>query len=250
MSNLFYEILYRPLFNALVFLYQYFSFGDLGVAIILLTILIRLVLFPLFYKGAKDKAIIQRLEPRIKEIQKNHRDDREKQARALLDLYREHRVNPLSGFLLILAQLPILIALYRVFLKGFSIESLSALYSFIPKPETLSYHLFNLIDLSQRDFTIAVFAAVAQYFQGRLALPKSRPSSQPLTPAETMAKQMVYLGPVLTVVFLYFLNLPSAIGLYWLTTSAFSVIQQIVINRTVAKYFEHEGASGGSQKTN
>ncbi len=134
MSNLFHEILYRPLFNALIFLYQYFSFHDLGIAIILLTIILRLILFPLFHKGAKDQAILQRLAPKIKEIQTNHKNDREKQSKALLDLYRQHKVNPFSGFLLLLVQLPILIALYRVFLNGFSVETLSNLYSFISSP--------------------------------------------------------------------------------------------------------------------
>ena len=98
MANLFHTILYQPLFNALIFLYQYLSFHDLGIAIILLTIVIRLVLFPLFYKGAKDQAILQRLAPKIKEIQTNHKNDKQKQAKAMMDLYRQHKVNPFSGF--------------------------------------------------------------------------------------------------------------------------------------------------------
>ncbi len=89
MYGLFHEFLYRPLFNALFFLYQNFSFHDLGIAIILLTILIRVVLFPLFYKGAKDQAIMQRLAPKIKEIQRNHKHNKEKQAQAMLELYRK-----------------------------------------------------------------------------------------------------------------------------------------------------------------
>ena len=98
MSNLFHEILYRPLFNALIFLYQNFSFGDFGIAIILLTIAIRFILFPFFYKSAKDQAILQRLAPKIKAIQAEHKNDREKQAKEMLALYRQHEVNPLSGF--------------------------------------------------------------------------------------------------------------------------------------------------------
>lgn len=218
MSNLFHKILYQPIFNVLVFLYQYL--GDLGIAIIVLTILIRLVLFPLFYKGAKDQAIMQRLAPKIKEIQANHKNNREKQAKALMELYREHRVNPLSSFLLIFIQLPILIALYQVFMKGLSIESGFLELSFL-----------GLINLSERSAIIVGLAAAAQYFQGKLSIVKSEKPFKDLTSTERMGRQMVYLGPILTVVFLYFFNLPSAVGLYWLTTSLFSVIQQIIINK-------------------
>lgn len=233
MSNLFNEILYRPLFNALIFLYQYFPLHDLGIAIILLTVLIRLVLSPVFYKGAKDQAVMQRLAPKIKEIQKNHKADREKQAKAMLELYREHKVNPMSGFLLLIAQLPVLIALYQVFLKGLSNEALGALYSFVSRPEILNLYFFGAIDLSQRSILIVVLATVVQFFQGKLSLPKTGNNTGELSSAEKIGRQMVYLGPAIAVIFLF--NLPSAVALYWLTTSAFSVIQQIVINKKIAK---------------
>lgn len=233
MSSLFNEILYRPLFNALVFLYQYLSFHDLGIAIIFLTIIIRLILFPLFYKGAKDQTILQRLAPKIKEIQKNHKDDKEKQTKALLELYREHKVNPFSGFLLLLIQLPILIALYRVFLAGFSSKTLSGLYSFISVPKFFNYSFLGIIDLSKANIFIVLAAGLAQYFQTKLAVPKTNKPFKDLSASERMGQQMVYLGPILTIVFLYFLNLPSAVGLYWLTTSVFSAIQQIIINEKI-----------------
>lgn len=137
-----------------------------------------------------------------------------------MGLYREHRVNPLSSFLLILVQLPILIALYQVFMKGLSIEAGFLELSFL-----------GLIDLSEKSAIIVGLAAAAQYFQGKLSIIKSEKPFKDLTPAERMGRQMIYLGPILTVIFLYFFNLPSAVGLYWLTTSLFSVIQQIIINK-------------------
>ncbi len=237
MSTLFNEILYRPLFNTLVFLYQYLSFGDLGIAIILLTIIIRLILFPLFHKGAKDQSVLQRLAPKIKEIQTNHKNDKEKQAKAMMDLYREHKVNPFSGFLLLIVQLPVLIALYQVFLSGFSTKALTNLYSFIPAPTILNYSFLGLIDLSKRSIFIALIAGLAQYFQAKLALPKNNKPLNELSSTERMGRQMLYFGPILTIVFLYFLNLPSAVGIYWLTTSLFSAIQQIMINRGLAEKF-------------
>ena len=242
MSDLFHEFLYRPLFNALIFLYQYLSFHDLGIAIIFLTIIIRLILFPLFYKGAKDQAILQRLAPKIKEIQVNHKNDREKQAQAILDLYRQHKVNPFSGFLLLLIQLPILFALYRVFLNGFSTKTLTNLYSFVPSPSSLNYLFLGFIDLSKRNIFIVVAAAMVQYFQGRLSVTKTNKPFKDLDATERMSRQMVYLGPILTILFLYGFNLPSAVGLYWLTTSTFSVIQQIIINKQL------KNKNGGNTK--
>ncbi|MFA5099121.1 MAG: YidC/Oxa1 family membrane protein insertase [Candidatus Paceibacterota bacterium] len=225
MINLFNKFLYEPLLQSLVFLYQNFSFHDLGIAIIILTIIIRFVLFPLFYKGAKDQAILQRLTPKIKEIQKNHKDDKEKQTQALLNLYKEHKVNPFSGFLLLLIQLPILIALYKVFLDGLSKMSLDG---------PINNLFLGIIDLSQRSILLVVIAVVIQYYQGKLALPKSnKPAGAEPDIAERVGRQMVFMGPIMTFVFLYFFNLPSAVALYWLTTSLFSVVQQIFINKRI-----------------
>ncbi len=231
MYNIFSEIFYYPLFNALVFLYEYLSFGDLGVAIIALTVLIRLILMPLFYKSAKDQAIIGRLAPRIKEIQKNHKDDLSRQGQAMMDLYREHKVNPFSSIFLLFAQLPILFALYRVFSKGITDETLKNLYSFIVKPAVLDNYFLGVIDLSGRSLLIVVLAALAQFFQGKMALTKIN-NGKDLTQMEKMGRQMVFIGPIMTL--LFFSMMPAAIGLYWLTTSVFSVIQQIIINKRLA----------------
>ncbi len=225
MSNLFNTYLYNPLLSALLFLYENIPGQDLGIAIIVLTIIIRIILLPLFYKGAKDQAIMQRLAPKIKAIQKDHKDDRAKQAQAMMDLYREHKVNPLSQFLIIIIQLPVLIALYWVFLKGINGDG------------ALNHYFLGIVDLSVRNLPIVILAAIAQYFQGKLALPKKTKSDGELSPMEKMMRQMVYLGPILTIFFLYFMKIPSigyipsAVALYWLTTSVFSVIQQMVINK-------------------
>lgn len=218
----------QPLFNALIFLYQYVAFQDLGAAIILLTVIIRVVLFPLFYKSFRNQTILQKLQPEIQKIQHDHKHDRERQAKAMLELYRHHKVNPFSGFLLILVQLPVLIALYHVFYTGLSDEALKNLYSFLSPPETLNHFFIGLIDLSSRSTIIVVLSAFFQYLQGRVSLPKNVDSS---SQAARMAKQMVWLGPALTIAVLY--TMPAAVGVYWLTTSLFSLVQQVYINKKV-----------------
>lgn len=227
---MFNTLLTQPLFNALVFLYQNVTFQDLGLAIVLLTIIIRIILFPLFYKSFRNQTLLQKLQPLIQKIQHDHKDNREEQAKAMLGLYRLHKVNPFSGFLLILVQLPILIALYWVFLAGLTPETFQNLYSFIPAPETLNNLSIGLIDLSKRSILIVGLAALFQYLHGRMTLLRTKPGEE-VPQAAKMAKQMVYIGPVLTVVILY--TMPAAVGLYWLTTSVFSLIQQIYINKNI-----------------
>lgn len=217
MTKLFNSIIYEPIFNFLLFIYHNFSFSDLGIAIIFLTIIIRIVLYPLFYKGAKDQAIMQKIAPRLKEIQTKHKNDKEKQVQATMALYKEHKVNPFSSFLLLLVQLPILIALFKAFSTG------------IKDTEGLNFISLGLVNLTEANFIIIGLAAIAQYWQSKLAIPKNNKSFKNLSTAERVSRQMVFIGPAITIIFL--INLPSALGLYWLTTSVFSAIQQILINK-------------------
>lgn len=218
MANLFNTYLYQPILSVLIFIYQNLSFHDLGLAIILLTIFVRVVLFPLFYKGAKDQALMQRLQPKIKKIQEDHKHDKTKQTQALLALYKEHKFNPFSGVFLLLIQLPILIALYQVFLRELNSSAFASPY------------FFNLINLSQKSLVMAAIAALLQYFQAKLALaPNQQANTNNQNPMASMGKTMAYIGPFLTLVILA--SLPSALGLYWSVSGAFSVAQQIYINK-------------------
>jgi len=227
-SHLYNILIYQPLLNALIFLYQHLAFEDLGLAIVFLTIIIRLVLFPLFHKSAKHQALMQRLQPKVKELQQKHKGDLKKQSEAMNELYREHRINPLTSFLLLLVQLPILIALYQVFLKIFSPGAFDALYPFVESPGELDPSFLGLLNLKEPSILIVLLTALAQYFQGKLALPAGAPGKTP-TPVEQMSRRLVFIGPVVTV--LIFWKLPAAVTLYWLVSSLVSVLQQLFINR-------------------
>ena len=217
---MFKTLLYQPILEVLIFIYKYIAFHDLGVAIILLTIFIRLLLLPFFYHGAKDQTKIQRLQPMVKKIQEDHKHNKEKQTQALMDLYKEHRINPFSSILLLIIQLPILIALYRVFLTGLS----NTIFD--------NYKFLSLINLNQKSIVIVILATLAQYFQGRLMLPKTGTGQAAADRAnQTM---LLYVGPALTLIVLA--NLPSALGLYWLVSSFFSLGQQIFINKALEKH--------------
>ncbi|MBI2592884.1 MAG: membrane protein insertase YidC [Candidatus Colwellbacteria bacterium] len=233
MGNLFNEVLYKPIFNSLVWLYNNAAFGDLGVAIILATVLTRIIFFPLFQKSLKHQRLVQELQPRIKKIQEDHKNDREKQTKAIMDLYGSSKVNPLMPFLLLIVQLPILFALYQVFVTGLNPDSFRSLYSFIPEPQSVNHSFLGFMDLRHPNIIITLLATIATYFQGKLALPKTKAGKGEV--ADKMSRQMVFLAPGITLIFLF--NFPSAVGLYWLTTTTFSIIQQIIVNRG----FENEG---------
>jgi YidC/Oxa1 family membrane protein insertase len=227
---MFHTYIFIPLFNALVFLYQNATVESLGTAIILLTLLIRFILFPLFYKSTKSQIVMNKLQPLIQKIQHDHKDDKERQAKALMDLYRKNNVNPFMSILMVFVQIPILIGLYRLFMVDFSNLNIAELYSFVVAPAHINTMFLGLIDLKNRSMLMVGLAAIAQYFQGTSALPKTEKGKE-LSTAEKMAKQMVYMGPAFTLLILW--QLPSALGLYWLVTSLFSIIQQVYINKRV-----------------
>lgn len=250
---MFHEIFYRPLFNLLVGLYNTVAFQDLGLAIILLTIVIRIILYPLFYKSFKNQALMQRIQPHVKRIQSEHKHDKQKQAEALMALYKEHRINPFSGFFLLLIQLPVLIALYQVFLKGFNDGAFADLYAFVAEPAELHDAFLGLIPLGKPDMIIVALAVVAQYFQGKLALRPQAKSAEKNKDshaeiAARVGRQMVFVGPLMTLLFLP--SLPAAVGLYWLATSLFSIFQQRLINRSLnAAPVTHGTVSAKSENT-
>jgi len=177
---------------------------------------------------------MQALQPKLKAIQAEHKADKAKQTEAMLALYKEHQVNPFSGILFLLIQLPVLIALYHIFLSSLSPEAFaSTLYSFVQAPTAFRTTFLGLINLESKSILIVVAAAIGQFFQGRLALPKRSNPEAPLTSQEQIARNMMYVGPLLTVFIFY--NFPAAVSLYWLVSSIFSIGQQVVINKSLAK---------------
>lgn len=219
------EFILVPVFlNVLVAFYNIVP--DIGVVIILLTILIRLALAPSFHKSLKSQAAMTALQPKLNEIREKYKGDQQGQAKAMMDLYKEHKINPFSSCLPLLVQLPILISLYFVFteaLKG----QLNGLYSFISRPEHLSPMFLGFLDLSKPSWVLGVLAGLAQFWQSKLMMPKNS-SGQEAT-AKIMSLQMTYILPIISVVIA--VKLPAGLPLYWVVTTLFGVAQQYWINR-------------------
>jgi YidC/Oxa1 family membrane protein insertase len=229
LTTAFNVVLYQPLFNALVLLYEYLPGHDFGIAVIILTLIIKLIFYPLGTQAIKSQKILSDLQPKIKEIQKKYKDNKEQQTRATMELYQKEKINPFSGCLPLLIQLPILIALYRVFWRGLQPSEMSYLYSFVPNPGPINASFLGLINLAAPNIFLAVVAGVTQFFQAKMVMPKNQPKtgSKNLPFGDMLQKQTMYFFPIFTVLILW--RLPSAIGVYWVATTIFSIIQQYVV---------------------
>ncbi|MDD5589561.1 MAG: YidC/Oxa1 family membrane protein insertase [Candidatus Portnoybacteria bacterium] len=223
LSYLFNEVLYRPLFNSLIFLYNQIPGHDFGLAIIILTILIKLILFPVSQKAIKSQKETQAIQPKIKEIQEKYKNDREKQGRAMMELYKEHKVNPAAGCLPLIIQFLVLIAMFTVFRTGLDPEKLKSLYWFIERPETINHFFLGIVDLAKGSIIFGVLAGITQFIQSKMMM-TNKPASGKNDFAGLMNKQMLYVFPVMTV----FLGIkfPAGLALYWTLSNILTIIQQ------------------------
>ena len=224
-------ILYRPLLNALAFLVSVIPGGDVGIAVIVLTILVKLILFPLSQKSIESQAEMNILAPELNKI-KESGASKEEQARLTFELYKKHNTNPFSGCLLLLIQIPIIFALYFVFYKGINITG-GSLYYFIHAPAHMNMIFLGLLDISQKSLFLAFLAGISQYLQARF-MPQPIPSGDGKASfqdsfAKSMNMQMKYVFPFLIAFIAY--RISGAVALYWITSNMFMVAQQIYVKR-------------------
>ncbi|MGB9706476.1 MAG: YidC/Oxa1 family membrane protein insertase [Microgenomates group bacterium] len=250
---MFYTLLYQPLVNGLIFFYKIFD--NFGVAIIVLTILIRLLTIPLTLPSLKVASKMKELAPQLEKLKKKYGKDRQKFAQAQLEIYKKHKVNPAAGCLPQIIQLIILIALYQAFIKvlqpdGNVIEKLNeVLYPVLQLPaETVINSRFFYLDLAKPDvfhlpgvaFPLPGFflllAALVQFLSSKMMQPAVAVSRQQAkeTPAAqddvaaAMQTQMLYLFPLMTILIGY--SFPSGLVLYWLVFSVFTAVQQYFVS--------------------
>ena len=234
LSNIWNTVLYQPLLNSLAFLVSIIPGGDVGIAVIVLTFLVKIILFPLSQKSIESQAEMNILSPELKKI-KESGVSKEEQAKQTFELYKKHKVNPFSGCLLVLIQIPIIFALYFVFLKGMNFEG-GLLYSFIHIPEHVSMIFLGVFNISEKSLTLAILAGVSQYLQAHF-MPQPTPSSNTdgsigsfsESFAKSMQMQMKYIFPFIIAFIAY--SISGAIALYWITSNLFMVGQQIYVKK-------------------
>ncbi len=236
MSYLFNQLFFNPLYNLLIWLSAILPGSSLGLAIIILTILVKLILLPLYHKTTTSQKKIKALEPKLKELKEKHANNREERARQTMALYREHGINPLTSFWLLLIQIPIVLALFWVFQDSFTVRP-ELLYSFITPPALVNATLFGL-DLTAKNYLLAILVGVSQFIQMRLAIPPIAPPTSKERSfkddlARSMNLQMRYMMPAF--ITLVSFGFPAALTLYWLTSNLFAIGHELVVKRQAAK---------------
>jgi len=236
--DLFYTILFEPLYNGLIFLISIVPYADVGIAVILLTVIVKIILLPLSIKAVKTQVLVKELDPELQGIREKYKNNKQEQAQKTMALYREKGINPFSSFLLLLIQIPIILALYWVFFRGgLPLINEEFLYSFVSVPDMVNMEFLGLIEVSGRSIFLALLAGITQFFQVRLTLPKMKPRKENPTFKEDLARsfqmQMKYVLPVIVVVISY--TISAAVALYWATSNIFAIGQELLIIRRIRK---------------
>lgn len=234
-SAAFHALIYNPIYNGLVFFVDIIPNHDIGIAVIIVTILVRILLYPLSKRAIKAQMDMKKLTPEIEEIKKKYKDKPEEQGRAIFKLYRERDVHPFSGFLVLLIQLPILIGLYFVFARGgFPEVNGDILYSFVPMPGAIQMEFLGLIDMAGHSLILAILAAITQFTYTRLSMgPRGQLTATEASFSADMARtfdlQARYVLPLMVGGFAYFIA--AAAPLYWITSNLFMIGQELLSGR-------------------
>jgi len=233
--TLFHTVVYDPIYNALVYFVDVVPTHDMGIAVVIVTIVVRFILFPLSRKAIKAQMDMKRVAPEIEELKKKYKDKPEEQGRAIFALYRERGVSPFAGLLLLLVQLPVLLGLYFVFANGgLPVINTAILYPFVPAPDNVNMEFLGLIDMAGKSIVLAVLAGISQFVYTRLSMgPRgsvvAAEASFSAEMARTFDLQARFILPVMVAGIAYFIA--AAAPLYWLTSNLFMIGQELLSGR-------------------
>lgn len=235
---MFTTIVISPLYNALIFLVNLVPGHELWVAMVILTVLFKIILIPLFKKQVKDQITMQFLAPKLKVIQEKYKDQKETLAKETMALYGKYKVNPLVSILILLIQLPFLIGLYQIFYYDIASHK-DLLYAGLSLPENIN-HLFFGINLTQKSILLAILAAISQYVLGAIMFKvktgKEKEDENEMVRAMNM--QMKYFLPFM-IGFISYIT-PAVIALYMIVTNIFGIIQELIIKKPLEEKIKKE----------
>lgn len=229
-GTLYRVIFYQPILNLLIFLYNIIPGHDIGLAIIILTVIVKAILLIPSAQSIRSQRALQSIQPEIDSLKQKYGKDKEGLAKELLSVYKRNKVNPLSSCLPVVIQLPFLIAVYQAFRAGLTVSDgiEKFLYPFVAHPGVIQATFFGFIDLAKPSIALAVLAAGAQFWQTKMLIVKRAPvkveGSKDEDMAAIMNKQMMYMAPIMTLIIAA--RFPAGLALYWLVTNVLTIIQQ------------------------
>ncbi len=242
MIAFFKTIIYIPLYNILILILNV-SWIDAGLAAVILTVLVKIILYPLAKKSTIAQAKMKEKEGELALIKEKYKDKQE-QALKTMEFYKINKINPFSSILTIILQIPVIFSLYYIFLNsGLPNIDTNMLYSFVKVPATVSMIFLGFVDVSQKSIVLAALAAITSFWQMHLAskvikTDQSKPNSAkaPLGKedfAQMMAKQMKYTMPL--IVFFISWKISAIIALYWFVSNLVGIAQDVYVRKQMKK---------------
>lgn len=238
-SWIWHTFFFDPVYNALVFFIDVIPGGDVGLAIIATVLLVKMILLPVSIKAAKTQRIMKEIEPKLRSIKEEFKDNRQRQAEEMMKIYREAGMNPFASIFLIFLQIPIIIALYFSVYSGGGVAlpeiNTAILYSFVMVPVEVTMNFLGMIDITERSLFLAVAAGVTQYIHFQFAMPKLPPKEAGAEPdlkedfMRNMQTQMKYVMPVLITIVAY--TISAAIALYFLVSNLTMIAQEYWVRK-------------------
>ena len=236
-------IFYQPIYNTLIFLTSILPYHDFGFAIIVLTIIIRTILLFPSQKALKAQRKLQEIQPKLSHIREKHKNNQEMIAKETMQIWKEHKVNPLGSCLPMLIQFPVLIALFYVIQSGLNPDNAYLLYGNLKNFSLLSVNVnfLGILDLTKVNFLVLpLLVGGLQFLQMKLAImrkekqtphqPKSDKKEQK-SEMEMANQMMIYIMPVMIAVFTA--SVPAGVGLYWIMSTVYGIAQQLIVNKQV-----------------
>lgn len=217
---MFETFLIQPIYNGFIFLIGIMPQGDVGLAIIALTIIVRAVFYPAFTASIRTQMGMQAIQGDLDEINKKYKDSPEERTKRTMALFKEHNVRPLAGFVALLVQIPVFFALYLAFFQeGLPAINQELLYAFVSAPTMVSTNFFGLLDmLTSHNIPLALIVGATQYAAIRLTLTRMGNKNTTISPERATAHKMqqnmmLYFMPALLAGISY--TFPAAVGLYF-----------------------------------
>lgn len=235
-SAFFHAIIYDPLYNGLIFFVGVMPAHDVGLAVIALTIVVRIILFPLSRRAVATQIAMREIAPDVERIKEKYKENREEQAKQLFALYRERGIRPFASVGLLLAQIPVLLALYWIFaLGGLPEIRPELLYSLVTQPPFVNMEFLGFLDMAGHSIVLGLLAGAAQFAYTRLSMGPRKPAPQQKTGsfssdlARSFDLQARYMFPAMFVVLAFFI--PNAAMLYIVTGNTFMIGQELLAGR-------------------
>jgi YidC/Oxa1 family membrane protein insertase len=238
---MFNSIIITPLYNILILLVNFIT-SDIGIAILIMTIIIRLILFPLSRNQIQTQIKFKQVQGPLEELKAKYKDQPDVMGRKMMELYKEYEIKPLSGFLLLLIQLPILFGLYHVFLRsGLPEVNPEMLYSFVSQPGYISDNFIGLFEITGKSIILAALAGLTQWIQLRILQNSTKVDNinpgKEKNPMGDMMKnfqtQMTFVMPLMIAFISY--SFGVIIAIYLLTSNIFSIFQEYYMRKKVRK---------------